>query len=117
MKRWFWVFDVAAVISFAVIGAESHGLTLDLAGVVRVAAPFLIALAGGVILLRAWREPLSLLNGVLLSLITLAVGMLLRRYLWDEGTPRMFLIVTGAYLFAVMVGWRLIGRTVVRFTS
>lgn len=112
MKRWFWVLDVLVVVSFVVIGADTHGFTFQVADVLRVAAPFLIALAVGIIALRAWKKPLSLLNGILLAVIALTVGMLLRRYVWDDGTPRMFIIVTGGYFLGLMIGWRLIGLAI-----
>lgn len=112
MKRWFWVLDVAVVMSFTILGAVDHGFTIDFAGTMRVAAPFLVALAGGVTVLRAWRNPLSILTGILLAFITLAGGMLLRHYLWDEGTARIFIIVTSAYIITMMVGWRLIALSV-----
>ena len=89
MKRWFWTLDALVVVSFVVIGADTHGFTYQLADILGVAAPFFVGLAGGIVALRAWKKPLSLLNGILLAVIALAVGMLLRRYVLDEGTPRM----------------------------
>lgn len=117
MKRWFWVLDAAVVISFAIIGAADHGFTIDVAWVMRVSLPFLIALALGIAALRVWKNPLLILNGILLALITLAVGMLLRHYVWDDGTAQVFVIVTGAYFVAVIVGWRVIGLGVRRFRT
>lgn len=117
MKRWFWMIDTIVVISFAAIGADFHGFTYQLAGILRVAAPFLIALAGGVFAIRAWIKPLSIVNGVLLGVITLTAGMLMRGYLWHEGTARMFIIVSGAWLVGIMVGWRLIALGVVWLRS
>ncbi len=108
MKRWFWVLDVVVVVSFAVIGSDFHGFAFDFLGILRVATPFLIALGGGIAILRAWNKPLSIINGVLLAMISLAGGMAMRHYLWNEGTPKMFILVTGAYFLALMVGWRLI---------
>jgi hypothetical protein len=108
MKRWFWVLDASVIISFAFIGSDFHGFTFDFIAIVGVAIPFLIALGGGIVALRAWMRPLSIVNGFLLAVISLTGGMLLRHYVWGDGTARPFIIVTGAYFIALMVGWRLI---------
>ena len=108
MKRWFWVLDALVIISFAFIGSDFHGFTFDFLAIVGVATPFLVALAGGILALRAWIKPLSILNGFLLAVISLSGGMLLRHYVWGDGTARTFIIVTGAYFIAFMVGWRLV---------
>lgn len=110
MKRWFWVLDATAVFSFAVIGSDFHGFTFDLLGIIRVATPFLIALAGGILALRAWRNPLAIVTGFALAVISLVAGMLMRRYLWDEGTAQVFMVVTGGYFIATIVGWRLLAH-------
>ena len=112
MTRWFWTLDALVVISFAAIGADVHGITYQLAGILRVAGPFLIALAGGVLALRVWIKPLSILNGVLLGVFTVTAGMLMRGYLWSEGTPQTFVIVSAAWFIGVMVGWRLVAHAV-----
>jgi hypothetical protein len=108
MKRWFWLLDASVIVSFAFIGSDFHGFTFDFLGFMGVAIPFLIALTGGIFALRAWIKPLSILNGFLLATISLTGGMLLRHYVWGDGTARTFIIVTGAYFVAFMVGWRLI---------
>jgi hypothetical protein len=108
MKHWFWILDSAVIISFAFIGSDFHGFTFDFVAIMGVAIPFLIALGGGILALRAWRKPLSILNGFLLAVISLSGGMLLRHYVWGDGTARTFIIVTGAYFMAFMVAWRLV---------
>jgi uncharacterized membrane protein YeiH len=117
MKRWFWVLDALAIISFAFIGSDFHGFAFDLVGIMGVATPFLVALAGGILALRAWIKPLSILNGFLLALISVTGGMLLRHYVWGDGTARPFIIVTGAYFIAFMVGWRLVALGIVWITN
>lgn len=117
MKRWFWILDAIAVFSFALIGSDFHGFTFDLLGILRVAMPFLIALGGGVLVLRAWRNPLSIVTGLALAVISLVVGMLMRHYLWNEGTARAFILVTGGYFIATMVGWRLFVHAGLWFTN
>lgn len=108
MKRWFWVLDASVIISFAFIGSDFHGFSFDLLAILGVVAPFLVALAGGILALRVWLKPLSILNGFLLAVISLAGGMLLRRYVWDDGAARAFILVTGGYFLTFMVGWRLV---------
>lgn len=115
MKRWFWILDAVVVMSFAIIGSDFHGFIFDMGSVMRIAMPFLIALAVGIAALRAWRKPLSLVNGLLLPLITLVVGMALRGILWNEGTPRTFVLVTGAYFLSLMFGWRLIALAIAKY--
>jgi len=117
MRRWFWVLDASVIMSFAFIGSDFHGFTFDFVGILGVGTPFLIALAGGIFVLRAWIKPLSILNGFLLAVISLAGGMLLRHYVWGDGTARTFIIVTGAYFIALMVGWRLAALGVAWFMS
>ena len=108
MRRWFWILDALVVISFAIIGREDHGFASEFSDYARVAAPFLVGLGITIVVLRAWRNPESLVTGVLLAIGTLVVGMLLRRFVWDNGTARSFVLVTAAYLTAGMVGWRLV---------
>lgn len=117
MKRWFWMVDTIVVISFAAIGADFHGFTYELAGILHVAAPFLVAFVGGVFVIRAWLKPLSILNGVMLGVITLTAGMLMRGYVWNEGTAQAFIIVSGAWFVGMMVGWRLVALAIVRLRN
>lgn len=113
MKRWFWVLDASVIISFAFIGSDFHGFTFDFIEFMGIAMPFLIALAGAIFGIRAWLKPLSILNGFLLAVMSLTGGMFLRHYVWGDGTARTFIIVTGAYFIAFMVGWRLIAHGIV----
>lgn len=108
MKRWFWVLDGLVVVAFAVIGREDHGFVSDLWDYARVAAPFLVGLAATIVILRSWRDPLRLRTGLFLAVGTLVLGMLLRRFVWDNGTATTFVAIAGAFFVAGMVGWRLI---------
>lgn len=117
VSRWFWVLDAAVVVSFVVIGREDHGFTSGVSDYVRVAAPFLLALGLSIITLRAWRSPLRLRTGLFVAIGTIAVGMLARRFVWDDGTAWTFVAVTSAFLVAGMVGWRLIVAGVVRIRT
>lgn len=112
MKQWFWVLDVAIVISFAVIGRDSHGFSSDWGEVVRISAPFLIALALGIGVMRAWRSPSNPLVGLVLGIITLVGGMLIRGLVFDDGTASTFVWVAAGWIIGLMVAWRLIATGV-----
>ena len=117
MKRWFWVLDTAVVISFAIIGRADHGFVSDLADYVRVASPFLLGLGVSIVLVQAWRWPTDLRTGLGLAVGTLLLGMLARRFIWDDGTARGFVIVATLYLIAGMVGWRLVALGIERMAT
>lgn len=109
MHRWFWVLDSGVVVSFVAIGRDSHGFVSDMGDLVRVAAPFLLALGMGIAATRAWNAPTTLVTGLTLAASTLIIGMALRRIVFDGGTAPAFVIVAGAWLVGLMVGWRLVG--------
>jgi hypothetical protein len=108
MRRWFWIIDATVVILFVVIGREDHGFISDIGDYVRISAPFLIGLGATIGLVQAWRRPTRLLTGLALALGTLVFGMVLRRFVWDAGTARTFVLVTAGFLVVGMVGWRLL---------
>ena len=108
MRRWFWVLDAIVVVSFVLIGRDTHGFVPDVGDTIRVATPFLLALALGVFAFRAWIRPTSWLTGLALAVTTLVIGMLLRRFVFDAGTARTFVILAAAWFVGLMVGWRLV---------
>ncbi len=115
MKRWFWVLDVLTVLAFVAIGRDSHGFVSDWVETARTSAPFLIALGVGIVLTRAWRRPTSLLTGLALAAVTVVLGMLLRRFVFDRGTALTFVLLTTGWMVYWMVGWRLAVGLVARF--
>jgi hypothetical protein len=48
---------------------------------------------------------------------TFAIGMVLRRFVFDDGTALSFLLVAAAFLTLFMVGWRMIALTIERRSS
>ena len=76
------------------------------------AAPFLIALAVAWLVVRAWRRPTVVRTGVLVWPIVIVVGMLLRRFVFDDGTAASFVIVATLFLGFFLVGWRAVGQLV-----
>ena len=99
------VLDVAAVLAFVVAGRRTHGGG-DVTGVAEAAWPFLLALAAGWLAARAWRAPSAVLRtGVPVWVVTVALGMLLRR-LAGDGTATAFVVVATAALGVLLLGWR-----------
>jgi hypothetical protein len=104
------VADVAVVVVFAAIGRANHDDGLSLAGVWHTAWPFLV----GTALALAWAayakdDPRTIKVGIRVWLLTLLVGMVLRR-LTDAGTAPSFVVVATLVLGALFLGWRLVAR-------
>ena len=106
--------DAASVLVFVTAGRRNHneGMTVD--GVITVAAPFLIALAIGWLISRAWRQPMNLRIGATIWVSTIIVGLLLRNLVFDRGIATSFIIVTALFLGAALLGWRVIAHRVTR---
>jgi MFS-type transporter involved in bile tolerance (Atg22 family) len=104
--------DVFVVVAFVAIGRRNHDEHPGLVGLVQTTAPFLIGLALGWAAVRAWRDPDSLTAGVAVWVVTVAAGMLARRFLFGEGTAASFVVVATIFLGAFLNGWRAIARTV-----
>ena len=115
MKRWFWVLDALTVVSFVVIGRDNHGFATDWAETVRVAVPFLLALAVGIVVTKAWLNPTSLLVGLGIATVTVVLGLLLRRFIFDGGTASTFVWLTAGWMIAWMVVWRVVAHGIERF--
>ena len=102
--------DVLAVVLFVLIGRRSHheGGSV-VVGALRVAAPFLIGLAVGWLVARAWRTPtVPFPTGVVVWMSTLVVGMLLRRFAWSNSTALAFVIVAACFTGLFLIGWRML---------
>ena len=78
---------------FVAIGRRNHDEGTALSGVLGVAAPFLIALGISWIGLRTWREPFNRASFIATWVITVFVGLLLRRVVFDRGIATAFIIV------------------------
>ena len=103
-------FDVFVVVTFAAIGRRNHEETPGIAGLLDTAGPFLIGLALAWFAARAWTQPFSVRTGIIVWVTTVALGMLVRRLLFDDGTAASFVIVASVFLGAFLNGWRLIAR-------
>lgn len=97
--------DVSLVLAFVLIGRSSHTEGITPAGVLGTAWPFIIGLAVGWALARAWRRPFALTPGLAVWAATVAVGLLLRA-VTGEGVQPGFVVVTAVVLAAFLLGWR-----------
>ncbi len=100
--------DVVAILVFVAIGRRNHDEGTAVDGILAVAAPFLIALAVGWIVARAWTRPMQVETAFIIWPITVALGMVLRNLVFDRGTALPFIIVATAVTGLFLVGWRLV---------
>lgn len=107
MKPWLLSYDVASVLVFVVAGRANHGAEETTAGVLHTAGPFLIALVVGWVVVRAWHDPASLRVGAGVLAVTVGLGMVLRRFVFDDGIQLSFVLVAAAFLTLFLLGWRL----------
>ena len=103
-------FDVVAIVAFVIIGRRNHDEGTALRGILRVAAPFLIGLAVGWLIARAWKAPTSTTTGMVIWPVTVVVGMLLRHFAFNNGTALAFIIVATVFTGLLLVGWRALYR-------
>lgn len=106
--------DVAAVVIFVAIGRRNHDEGNALGELARTALPFLLGLAAGWGVSRAWRRPMALLTGVAIWPVTVLVGMVLRRWVFDRGTATSFVVVATLFIGAFLVGWRAVAGAAAR---
>lgn len=104
--------DVAVVFGFVALGRRTHDEAATLSGLLRTAAPFMFALAVAWIAVRAWRRPVAFRTGVGVLVVTVLVGMVLRRTVFSEGTAATFIVVATAFLAVGFLGWRLVAALV-----
>ena len=100
--------DTFFVVLFVAIGRREHDQDPAISGLVTTAAPFVIALAIAWVVLRAWRHPTGWRTGVGIWAIVVAVGMVLRNVVFDDGTAASFVVVATLFLGLFLVGWRVV---------
>lgn len=111
---WSVALDVLVVVLFVVIGRETHEEANALTAGVETAAPFLVGLAFGWGFARAARMRGVVGRGLTVFVSTVLVGMLVRRYVFDDGTAAAFVLVAALFLGAGMLGHRLVRRRFAR---
>jgi hypothetical protein len=117
MERLAVVVDAGVVVAFVTIGRDAHDEGTALAGILETGAPFLLALGLGWVATRAWRDPTDLKVGAGVAAITVAGGMLARRFIFDDGTAASFIVVASVFLGGAMLGWRAVARRFARRTA
>ena len=105
--------DVLAVVVFAAVGRRSHAQGVDAFGVLSTAAPFLLGLLLGWLVVRAWRAPLPLLVGVAVWAWVVLVGLGVRAVFLHR-LPLTFGLITAASLALLLLGWRAVARLTAR---
>lgn len=108
---WSLVADVVGIIVFVTIGRRNHDEGVAPAGVIETAAPFVIATLVGWLIARGWKSPVAVGTGAIIWVTTVALGMVLRKLVFDDGTATAFVIVATVFTGAVLNGWRLAVRT------
>ena len=111
------IVDVVAVVVFVAIGRRNHNEGTALSGILGVAAPFLIALGISWIGLRTWREPFNQASFIATWVITVFVGLLLRRVVFDRGIATPFIIVATITLGVLLAVGRLLSQKLNAKTS
>jgi uncharacterized membrane protein (GlpM family) len=108
------VLDTVAIVLFVAIGRRNHDQDPAITGTMFTAAPFLIGLAAGWLVTRAWRSPFSLITGAIVWLVTIVVGMVLRNLMFDRGTAASFVVVATLFTGASLLGWRAVAAIATR---
>ncbi|MGH3929854.1 MAG: DUF3054 domain-containing protein [Pseudonocardiaceae bacterium] len=108
--------DVLAVLMFAAVGRSSHVQAVDALGVLTTAAPFLLGLLIGWLVIRAWRAPLRLPVGVAVWAGVVIVGLGVRAA-FTHRLPPTFALIATASLALFLLGWRAVARLIARDTQ
>ena len=102
---------------FVAIGRRNHDEGTAISGVLSVAAPFLIALVTSWIGLRTWNEPFARRSWAATWAITVIIGLLLRRLVFDRGIATPFIIVATITLGVLLAVGRLLSQKLNAKTS
>jgi len=98
--------DAAWILVFVLLGRTSHTEGLTVAGTARTAWPFLVGLAVGWAVGRAWRAPAALVpTGMVVWPVCVAVAMALR-IVSGQGVVIAFVLVALAFVGLGLLGWR-----------
>lgn len=104
----FFAADLVGVVLFVIIGRRSHDEGNAVTGTLRVAAPFLLALvAAWLVRRRSVEQSATIGFGIPVWLVTVVVGLALRRVVFGQGLALPFIIVATLFLALVLLGWRL----------
>lgn len=115
---WALLLDLVLVVVFAAIGRASHAEQNAIVGALATAAPFLVGTLAGWALVRARSRswPLTVGTGIPVWLSTLVLGMVLR-VVFGGSTAFSFILVAGATLALLLLGWRWVATWWARQTA
>ncbi len=99
------VADVVAILVFAASGRRTHAEGVQLLGLLATAGPFLLALAAGWAVARAWRSPSAVRTGLIVWPVAVAGGLALRAAFTGR-LPLSFALVVAVVLGVLLLGWR-----------
>lgn len=106
--------DLAWLVVFVLIGRSSHTEGESLAGIARTLWPFVVGLAAGWAVARAWRLPAAVVpTGVVVWPVCVAVAMALRA-VSGQGVAAAFIGVALAFVGLGLLGWRAVVGVVLR---
>jgi hypothetical protein len=113
MRRYSLIFDLVWILLFVAIGRSAHQHGVTFSGMALTTWPFAVGLTvGWVLTWRRRRTGDTPLDGFVIVLITVAVGMVLR-VVSGQGTAFAFILVAIAFLSLFMVGWRLVAKVLI----
>ncbi len=108
MRKLWPLVDLVFIVLFVAIGRSAHRHGDSAAGLVSTTWPFAVALAvAWALTWRRGRGGTAPLEGFVIVVITVAVGMVLR-VVFGQGTAIAFIFVAIAFLSLFLVGWRLV---------
>jgi hypothetical protein len=108
VKRVGFGLDGIVVLVFVAIGRSVHRHGLDVAGIASTLWPFALGLGCGWLAVLATRQdPTGLREGAEITVVTVALGMVLR-VLSGQGTVVAFVLVALGFLGAAMMLWRVV---------
>jgi hypothetical protein len=99
-----------AVLTFVAIGRSAHAHGITASGMAGTSWPFLLGLAAGWAVARAWRRPLEIGPTALLVTVTCVVVGMVLRVVSGQGTAVAFVLVALAFLGTALVGWRALAQ-------
>lgn len=109
------VLDLLLVVLFSALGNREHSTGSSVSDAIVTAWPFLAGLAVGWLVTRSWRQPARLWpEGIIVVIITVAVGMVLRVLFTTGGAPLAFILVATGTLTLLLLMRRLISRLIMR---
>jgi hypothetical protein len=109
--------DAVAILVFVVIGRSAHQHGLGVGGSASTLWPFAVGLGcAWLVELTSRRDPSRLRGGVEITVVTVALGMMLR-VVSGQGTALAFILVALGFLGATMALWRVVARVARRGLS